>query len=103
MGPFPDVVYENDELPFEKGDRLILFTDGIVESQSKTGELFGEERLEGLVKALSDESPNASADRIVEQVISWSHRSAEQSLDDDLTLIVADMLNGPSLRIVTAD
>lgn len=38
------------ETPFAKGDRLILFTDGVIEAKDKGGELFGYERLEEFVK-----------------------------------------------------
>ena len=40
----------SSETPFAKGDRLVLFTDGVIEAKDKTGELFGYERLEEFVK-----------------------------------------------------
>ncbi|MGA9120405.1 MAG: PP2C family protein-serine/threonine phosphatase, partial [Bacteroidota bacterium] len=92
LGPFPEVVYENEELRLAKGDRLVLYTDGLTETQSKSGEFYGDRRLETLINAHSDDSPELSADHIVEQVVKWSRRSGGRSLDDDLTLIVADVL-----------
>ncbi len=91
LGPFPDAVYENEEVPLAKGDRLVLYTDGLTETTSKTGEFYGERRLEEVIKASSNDSPNVTADHVVEQVIKWSRRSGGKSLDDDLTLIVADV------------
>jgi len=38
------------EISFSRGDRLILFTDGVIEAKDATGELFGHKRLEGFVK-----------------------------------------------------
>lgn len=38
------------ETTFAKGDRLVLFTDGVIEARDKSGELFGYERLEEFVK-----------------------------------------------------
>ncbi|MGA9118186.1 MAG: PP2C family protein-serine/threonine phosphatase [Bacteroidota bacterium] len=92
LGPFPNFVYGNDEVPVGKGDRLVLYTDGVVETRNKAGEFYGDDRLEALVSGHSDDSPEVFADQIVEQVIKWSGRSGGRSLDDDLTLIVADVL-----------
>ena len=92
LGPFPDTVYENEELHLAKGDRLVLYTDGLVETKGKTGELYGDDRLEALIKAQSGHSAEFTASQIVERVIKWSGRSGVGALDDDLTLIVADVL-----------
>jgi sigma-B regulation protein RsbU (phosphoserine phosphatase) len=40
----------SSEIPFAKGDRLILFTDGVIEAKDKAGELFGYELLDEFVK-----------------------------------------------------
>jgi len=96
LGPFPDLVYENKELHLAKGDRLVLYTDGIIETRSKGGELFGDHQLEALIKAQSADPPEVSASQIVEQVLRWSGRSAGRSPDDDLTLLIADVLTEAS-------
>ena len=92
LGPFPNFVYQNEQLPLGKGDRLILYTDGVVETKNKAGEFYGDNRLEALVKAQAGDSPEACANQIVGQVIKWSGRSGGGSLDDDLTLIVVDLV-----------
>ncbi len=43
----------SSETTFSKGDRLILFTDGVIEARDRAGDLFGYERLEGFVKESS--------------------------------------------------
>jgi phosphoserine phosphatase RsbU/P len=103
LGPFPETVYENEELHFTKGDRLVLYTDGLVETKGKTGELYGDDRLEALIKAHSGDSAEFSANQIVEQVIKWSGRSGVGALDDDLTLIVADVLTERLAPIVRTE
>jgi sigma-B regulation protein RsbU (phosphoserine phosphatase) len=92
LGPFPNIVYENEELNLEKGDRLVLYTDGIIETKNKNGEFFGDNHLEALIKTHTHDSPESIANKTIEQVIKWSGRSVTKSLDDDLTLIVADVL-----------
>jgi sigma-B regulation protein RsbU (phosphoserine phosphatase) len=102
LGPFPNSVYENEELRLAKGDRLILYTDGLVETKSKSGEFFGDHRLEALLEAHSSDSADVTADRIVEDLFKWSGGSRDSSLDDDLTLIIVDVLCEPSTPNVLA-
>lgn len=45
----PDFVYEERELPFAKGDVLVLLTDGVTECANSAGELFGIERAESVL------------------------------------------------------
>lgn len=40
----------NTTISFERGDRLILFTDGIIEAKDTRSEMFGHERLESFAK-----------------------------------------------------
>ncbi len=45
LGVLPEGVYEQADIDVRPGDRLVLFTDGIVEAQRNDGEQFGDERL----------------------------------------------------------
>ena len=45
----PDYPYEERELPFEKGDLLVLLTDGVTECMNAKGEQFGVERAENVL------------------------------------------------------
>jgi phosphoserine phosphatase RsbU/P len=92
IGPFPQIEYENTELNLQKGDRLVLYTDGIVEAKNKNGEFFGDGHLEALMKTHTHISPESLADKIIAQITEWSGRSVTKSPDDDLTLIVADVI-----------
>jgi serine phosphatase RsbU (regulator of sigma subunit) len=92
LGPFPKAVYENAEVDLVKGDRLILYTDGIIETRSRTGEFFGADRLEAFVKAHSSDSADGIAGKCIEELSRYSARSQATALDDDLTLIVVDVV-----------
>jgi hypothetical protein len=95
LGPFLNTEYENATLSFEKDDWLFLYTDGIIETRNKTGELFGDERLGAFIEANSSESPERAADELLHHLSQWSGKSSETSLDDDLTLIVLKMISEP--------
>ncbi len=45
----PDFSYSERELPFEKGDLLVLLTDGVTECTNAKGEQFGIERTESVL------------------------------------------------------
>jgi len=45
LGQFPDWVYEQSDVRMNSGDKLLLFTDGMVEASNEFDEVFGEERL----------------------------------------------------------
>ena len=52
----PDFVYHENGFPFEKGDLLVLLTDGVTECVNAKGEQFGIERAESvLMQSLSAE------------------------------------------------
>lgn len=71
----------------EKGDRIIMYTDGILEARHESGEMYEESRL---IKAITENS-NLKAgeimDHIVEEVDKWS-----EIQDDDLTMAVIDII-----------
>jgi serine phosphatase RsbU (regulator of sigma subunit) len=50
LGPFHDSTYSAVPLSLEGGDRVILYTDGIVEAKNSSGEEFGMDRFKGMVE-----------------------------------------------------
>lgn len=73
------------ELPMEKDDVLILFSDGMTEGRNMAGEMYG---LDRLVKAVEVYAPQYSSDGIVHHVaLDFSHFVENHKQDDDVTLI----------------
>jgi sigma-B regulation protein RsbU (phosphoserine phosphatase) len=50
LGAFADWECRQDEVTIEPGDSLAIYSDGVTEAVSLTGELFGEDRLAGLLR-----------------------------------------------------
>jgi sigma-B regulation protein RsbU (phosphoserine phosphatase) len=68
----------------ERGDLVLLFTDGIVEAMSPDGEQFGVERTLGLVRAHRQEAPEAILDALFHAVGDFSGHQ----LQDDITAVI---------------
>lgn len=73
------------ECELEPGDLLALYTDGITEAQSESGEEFGEERLIERIRQLRSETCQSSLNAITEEV----RRLNANDQHDDITMILA--------------
>jgi sigma-B regulation protein RsbU (phosphoserine phosphatase) len=85
LAAFDFATYSTAVQRLEAGDRLLLYTDGIVEAASASGEFFGQEALGALLRQTAGIAPPEAADRIVSAVQKWA-----VSQDDDLTVLVCD-------------
>jgi phosphoserine phosphatase RsbU/P len=85
LAAFSFSTYETATHPIEPGDRLLLYTDGLLEAANTAGEEFGPERLHLLLRESALLSPNDAADRIVSTLENWS-----RARNDDLTLLLCD-------------
>jgi serine phosphatase RsbU (regulator of sigma subunit) len=79
--------YEELRRPFEPGDAVVLYTDGVVEAR-RNGELYGEERLD---KLLAD-NRELSAQQLAEVVLEHSRRWVGGDLRDDCAVVVVRRL-----------
>jgi PAS domain S-box-containing protein len=86
IGVYPDVKFPiGGSIVLEKGDILILPTDGILEATSPSDEEFGDERLLQTVR----ENRDRSAREIIDRILSSSLRFAgRDQLEDDATVVV---------------
>lgn len=85
LAAFNFATYSNATHRLEEGDRLLLYTDGIVEACNAAGGFFGREALSEVLRNTTGFSPCEAADLILSSVQEWS-----ATQDDDLTLIVCD-------------
>ncbi len=72
---------------FEPGDRLVLYTDGIVETRDSQGQLYSVQRLEQALPSLAGHTAEQTVETIFSQLDSFS---AKQGPDDDATVVVLD-------------
>jgi len=87
---FPLKLVESDEydeqtVKFEPGDRIVLFTDGIVEMRNADGDLFGYDRLIDVICRNSRGSAQDLVDAIIRDLEVFC---AQRPYKDDVTLLV---------------
>jgi phosphoserine phosphatase RsbU/P len=89
LGLFPEATYSSVEIPLDPGDRVLLFTDGILEAMNSAREEFGKSRLKKFLAA-SSSSASHFADALLFELRRWSGAEAQRTHDDDITLLVLD-------------
>ncbi len=85
LGVFADGTYEQGVFPIARGDRLILYTDGITEGRNAAGDEFGEERLAASAVAHRVLAAEPMLETMLKDVEAFNGGAYE----DDATLIVA--------------
>lgn len=67
------------------GDKLLLYTDGITETQNADGTFFGMDRLCGLFAAYREMSPEATIKQILADVRAFR---GDAPLHDDISMVI---------------
>jgi sigma-B regulation protein RsbU (phosphoserine phosphatase) len=81
----PEAQYETGSVVLEKGDLLVLYTDGVVELFDRRHQEFGNERLEEVARRSRD----GSADAVLRDIVAATHSFSGPELShDDFTLVV---------------
>jgi phosphoserine phosphatase RsbU/P len=94
LGYFPKAVYSALEVPFRKGDWVILYTDGIPEMMNASEEQFGQARLEQYLKAHATTAVSAFNEGLLRHLAEWSGNTSGQEPDDDVTLLAIQFQGG---------
>jgi phosphoserine phosphatase RsbU/P len=83
--------YFNVEVGIEAGDRVLMYTDGIIEARNATEEFFGETRLRETIAAHDRLSADDFASSLLQELSVWTGRDAGAAQPDDITLVVVDV------------
>ncbi|MCX7678919.1 MAG: SpoIIE family protein phosphatase [Spirochaetes bacterium] len=77
-------------LPIARGDRIFIFTDGLIECRNKNGEIFGEDRLRCFLTDTINLSPEDAISSIISSAFQWTGKH-ELYFDDDVCMLIVDI------------
>ena len=90
VGIFHDSVYASYSTPFLPGDRLLLYTDGIVEASAADGSMFELEGVKGCLARSRPLSSRGTIDKMLNEVALFSGKEAPS---DDRTAVLISRTN----------
>ena len=85
IGILPGTRYMTQTRHFPAGSAAVLYSDGITEAENTAGEEFDNERLEAILRASFDATPNEIRDRIANAVAEFVGEAPQK---DDETLVI---------------
>jgi sigma-B regulation protein RsbU (phosphoserine phosphatase) len=90
LGITENAKYKFISLPLQKGDRIFMVTDGLIEVKDNSNGLLGEDGLKEILMSNSKQSIQEAVHSIIDNIISFSN---EKDFSDDATMIVLDWKN----------
>jgi sigma-B regulation protein RsbU (phosphoserine phosphatase) len=89
LGFRPEETYPKLEIPLLPGDRLLLYTDGLLEATNAADESFGD-HIDSYIASHRHLPADSFADALLADLYAWTGASRGKRQDDDLTLLVVD-------------
>ena len=90
LGVMENIEYTNHSIQIKPGDSLVFYTDGLTETFSKQGEIFGVERLKRMLTCCEKETVNQLMASFNEELDKFRDGNPPS---DDLTMIVIKRLD----------
>lgn len=89
LGLFRSIEIGEETIDLQPGDRLILHTDGIIESENEERGMFGEERFLEFIRENREKTPEEFNHQLLRELIDYN---GSDNFNDDLTMVVVDIL-----------
>lgn len=91
LGLMPDWTYEEKETKLEPGDNVMMYSDGLVEAHDTQGEMFGYERMRGVI------SQPRCGEELIQCMLDELHgfTGPEWEQEDDVTFVTLNCLALP--------
>jgi sigma-B regulation protein RsbU (phosphoserine phosphatase) len=84
LGVFDAAPFAEERVLLEPGDRVVMFTDGLVEAEGAPGDQFGDDRVIASVQRLRAAGAAGLVDGMFRDVVAF----AGPRLEDDATAVV---------------
>lgn len=94
VGAFADISYQDGVVGVEKGDVLMLYTDGTTEARDPSGAFFGEQGLRDML--MRESAPDKPFEGFLDRLLATLDAFTGQRLDDDVAMVAVrfDELGG---------
>ena len=86
LGLFPDVTYEEFNLSTQPGDAVVFVSDGILDAENDSGEMYGDERLSSLLCSQRDRPAAEIAEAILGDVTRF--QGGRDRFDDETIIVL---------------
>jgi len=96
IGVMADAEYETRSVQLQAGDRLYLYSDGLMEAMNERRELFGRTRIEAVIDATRGVTLDESIDALVDAAVAWQ---GSEHFTDDLSLLALEVCLTPDERL----
>jgi sigma-B regulation protein RsbU (phosphoserine phosphatase) len=87
LGAFEDIVYRCSVHPLKPGDKVLVFSDGILEA-SKDDKMFGYENIEATLNS----SRNDSINSVIKKLVTAASEFSDGEFFDDVTVLGIEVL-----------
>ena len=87
VGMLPNAEFECDSVTLRPGDRLVVYSDGVIEAENPQGESFGEERLADFVCLRPDQPANSVLAELSAHLRNWT---TNEVFADDISMILIE-------------
>ena len=91
LGVTSAATYSAIERRVGRGDRFLLYTDGLLEATNAAGEFFGDERLRKAMEGNTLCAPEEWAKALLDGLSKWAGYDGKRGQEDDLTVVVVDL------------
>src|SRR5205085_986941 len=88
VGLWPDSDFDYIEVPFKRGDRLVLYSDGITECTNPENEEFGDERLVHYLSEAAAQPLDTMLNGLERELEQWRGSTA---FTDDVSLLALEL------------
>jgi serine phosphatase RsbU (regulator of sigma subunit)/FixJ family two-component response regulator/anti-sigma regulatory factor (Ser/Thr protein kinase) len=87
VGVFKDSVFEEKEVFLERGDRILFYTDGIIEAKNERQQEFGEGRLRKMYR----EGIGIGISELIENIKNAVFDFARNDIEDDIAIAIIEI------------
>jgi serine phosphatase RsbU (regulator of sigma subunit) len=85
LGLLSIATYAFETIPLQKGDLIVVCSDGVTEARNQAGDEFGRDRLVAAVRGRHGSKPDVVLEHLLEEVRQFAHGAAQA---DDITALI---------------